>query len=155
MGVFFLGRKKAGKTKNADNRDGFVRKLLVPAVKGVLLAIIFTVACILVYALIIKLAGLDETSIPVVNQIIKIIAIVLAAFSANTAKTSQNTLRGLLAGGLYIILGFLIFSLIEGQFGLVPIMLADLLMGIIIGAIIGFISTKTKKKESKKILETS
>lgn len=48
---------------------------------------------------------------------------------------------------MYVLSGFLIFSVIEGEAGNLVLLLEDALMGIAIGAIVGVIFGKLLKKE--------
>lgn len=125
----------------------------MPIINGVLVATVFTVAAILLYAIILKIGLLGEDSIPVVDQIIKIAGIGIAAYFATKKEEGKLLLKGAISGMLYIVAGLLLFSLLQGSFSISQVFLADLAMGAIIGAIIAILYaqlTDPKYKGKKK-----
>jgi len=129
---------------NAPNKDQKFNQSFLAVLKGTLLAIILSLICILVLALIIKLANLDDTLIPPINQAVKIISIVIGAGYAAKNSRQRGWLKGSATGLLYILIGFLLFSLVEGGFSLNRILLSDSLMGIIVGGIGGIIGVNLR-----------
>ena len=125
------------------------------ALKGTLISMVFTVAVILLFALIIKETGLADNVIAPVNQIVKILGIVGASYFAIKGMTEKQWLTGGLAGLLFISLSYLVFSLIEGMFGSVALLFSDMLMGLLVGMVFAIIlanfgkSSKTRVKTTK------
>ncbi|MGI6161292.1 MAG: TIGR04086 family membrane protein [Christensenellales bacterium] len=117
--------------------------------KGVLTAIILTMAAVFVFALTIKMTNMAESVVPVVNQIIKILGISIAAWIASV-KCERPAIMGMLAGAAYILMAFLIFSLIDGVFVITLSLLADVVMGIIIGMIAAAIASRARGGPAKK-----
>lgn len=126
------------------------------ALKGTLVAMVFTVAAILLFALIIKETGLSDAVIAPVNQVIKIAGIMAASYFAIKGMTEKQWLVGGLSGNFFILLSYLVFSLIEGMFGNVALLFSDMLMGLLIGMVFAIIvanfgrprrkTPKTKKR---------
>ncbi|MHB1314757.1 MAG: TIGR04086 family membrane protein [Christensenellales bacterium] len=137
------GRKK--RRKNAPDSNKSIGKIR-PVVYGTLAALVFTMVAILLFAFIIKTAGLSDEVIPPVNQVIKMAAIAIAAFVAVSRAKSAYLLCGSLSGVAYVLLGFLVFSLIQGTFSPGVELLSDLLMGFIAAAIISLLVGKLRKK---------
>lgn len=143
------------KTKKSKMLGDFLKR----AAKGTLISMVFTVAVILLFALIIKETGLSDSVIAPVNQIIKIGGIIAASYFAVKGVTEKHWLLGGLSGVLFIGLSYLIFSLIEGMFGNVALLFSDMLMGLLIGMIFAIIianfgkssRTKVKTQKSKRI----
>ncbi len=129
------------------------------SMKGTLISMVFTVAVILLFALIIKETGLSDNVIAPVNQIVKIAGIVGAAFFAIKGVLEKQWLLGGLSGMLFIVLSYFIFSLIEGMFGNVALLFSDMLMGLLIGMVFAIIianfgktgRTKVKTQKSKRL----
>lgn len=109
------------------------------ALKGTLVSMVFTVAAILLFALIIKETGLADNVIAPVNQIIKIAGIIAASFFAIKGLHERQWIVGGMAGILFIVLSYLVFSLIEGMFGNVALLFSDMLMGLLIGMVFAII----------------
>lgn len=124
--------KKSKKAKSAKSA-GFVADIGVSAVKGAVVGMVFTILAILVFAFIIKAMSLEDSAIAPVNQVIKIIGILLASFVATRGMGGFKWLRGMAAGLLYVVAGFIIFSLLEGTMGLIPVLISDMMAGAIIG----------------------
>ncbi len=139
------------KTKTKSIAGDIVKR----ALKGTLISMVFTVAVILLFALIIKETGLADNVIAPVNQIVKILGIVGASYFAIKGMTEKQWLTGGLAGLLFISLSYLVFSLIEGLFGSVALLFSDMLMGLLIGMVFAIIlanfgkSSKTRVKTTK------
>lgn len=104
-----------------------------------LISVIVSLGLILVFALLIKWFGWADNVIRPVNIAIKLISIIVGVMVA-TKSNDGAVLKGMIVGGLYIILSFVLFSLLLGSFSLSIENFWDLLMGIIAGAIVGVIS---------------
>ena len=140
---------KAAAQKKGANGGG---KLAVgKAVKGAIFGLIVTVLSVLVLAIIVKQFGLSDEAIAAVNQAVKVIAIFVTAFIATSNMDGNKILTGCLAGALYVLLGFGVFSLIEGQWGSITQLLADLAMGLVIGMLTAMIFSKIFVKQKKTV----
>lgn len=116
-----------------------------PVLRAALTAAVVTVALILLFALLLKMGWMGEGAIPVVNQVIKIGSIVFAAFLATRRPGAKRGLMGMAAGVLYIAMGFIMFSLVEGNFSFSLTLLTDLGMGAVIGLLAALIFGKAKR----------
>jgi len=121
------------------------------AIKGAVFGLVITVAAVLVLALIVKQGNMSDGAINAANQVIKVASVFLAAFIAARAAKAAHALVGALTGGLYVLMGYIIFSIVEGAMGDVLILLADLAMGIVVGMLTAvifgrFLKRKTVKK---------
>ena len=110
------------------------------ALKGALVSMVFTVAVILLFALIIKETGISDSVIAPINQIIKILGIIAASYFGIRGFAGKQWLCGTMAGILYMLLSYLVFSLIEGIFGNVALLFSDMLMGLLIGMVFAIIA---------------
>ena len=107
--------------------------------KGVLCAVIVTLLFILAFALIVQLTGLSNQAISPVMQVVKVICIFVAVIIALKPAKSKGWLYGALVGLLYMVLTFLIFSLLDGKFTIGFSALNDLLFQTLIGLVSGVI----------------
>ena len=138
--------------KHKNSRMDLGRKtIVINGVKGALIGIIFTIVCLLILAVIIKQFGVPFENISVINQIIKVVAVILCALIASKGAGDKTILSCAMASGLFIVLSFLIFSLLEGQFGDAVLMLVDLAMAIVIGIAIGVIVKLMSGKKTEKM----
>lgn len=107
--------------------------------KASLLAVIVTLAGFLIFALVMKLANLQETVIPPVNQAIRIISIALGGAIAARSSRTRGWLKGALTGILYIVWALVISAIFGGKYAFDTVLLSDVLLGIVVGAIGGII----------------
>ena len=125
-------------------------RIVIPALKSSIMAMIFTITAILVFALIVKSSEMDVSGITVVNEIIKVAGIVVAAFFAAKDPRAKKTLAAGTAGLLYILIGFFVFSLIQGSLGNIVVMLTDAAMGVLIGFATGLVTGRMIKSRGEK-----
>lgn len=134
-------RKEKGKKANAGWIQGWI--------KGILAAIIFTMVAIMAFAFLLKSLGLSDAVIAPVNLVIKIVGICIAALFACKGAESYGWLIGGLAGLTYMGIGFLLMSFLDGSFGLVSILLSDMLTGAIVGVIICLLAKSMPHKKRR------
>lgn len=114
--------------------------------KGVITAIFATLIGVLIFALIIKLAGLSSSVIRPVNQVIKGASIFVGTLVGLKGRKEKGLIKGLLIGLVYAIVSFALFSLLNGSFAFNKSLVIDILflsaMGAISGALCMFILRK-------------
>lgn len=120
-------------------------KIIIPALKSSIMAMIFTITAILVFALIVKSAGMDVKAIIIINEIIKIAGIIVASFFAAKDPKARTVLAAAFSGLLYILIGFFVFSIIQGSMGDILMMVTDVMMGVIIGFVVGLLVSRVIK----------
>jgi putative membrane protein (TIGR04086 family) len=135
-----MNMNAAAPNLKTKERKVSLAEFLKNALKGTLISMIFTIAVILLFALIIKETGLSDNVIGPVNQVIKIAGIVAASYFAVKGLADKQWLCGGITGIMYMLLSYLIFSLIEGMFGKIALLFSDLLMGMLIGLVFAIIA---------------
>lgn len=103
--------------------------------KGVLCSVIATLLFVLVFAFIVQVAGLSNSVISPVMQVVKVLAIFVAVLIALKPARSKGWLYGGLVGIFYMVITFLVFSLLDGQFVINISALSDLLFETLVGLI--------------------
>lgn len=111
-------------------------------------ALVAALVFLALYAGGIKIFHISEMSIPVVSTVAKACCMLFGAWLAVRRHPAKGWLRGGLAGVLYVLLAFVIFSLIDGDWSFGWPFLSDLLMGAVVGGIGGilFVNFRRKKK---------
>ncbi len=134
------------KNKKRNKRTSPARtQSIMRSIKGAIMGLIFSVICVLLFALIVKQTDVSAEIISAVNQIIKVCAIFMSACIATKNLQEFKLIAGAATGSAYVVLAYLVFSLVEGQFGDVLIMFADLAMGVAIGLLTAAIFGKLSK----------
>jgi len=126
------------KTSAQPDRDSIIYNCMV-ILKASLLAVIVTLVCFLVFAVVMKLANLQETIIPPVNQAIRITSIALGGALAARSSSTKGWLKGAITGLLYIMWALIISSIFGGRYAFDTVLLSDVILGIVVGAIGGII----------------
>lgn len=96
----------------------------------------------------IKLFHISETAIPVTSQVGKVLCMLTGAWLSVRRRPAKGWLRGGLTGVLYVLLAFVLFSAIDGDWSFGWPFLSDMLMGAAVGGIGGilFVNFRRKKK---------
>ena len=116
---------------------------LVQLGKGVLFSLIFTLLAILVFAAIVKVFELSDKTILMVNQVLKIIAILLGCLIG--LKGGGCFWKGIILGFVTALIGYITFSLLSGAPLLRISLVYESILGIIVGGISGFICRTVKQ----------
>ncbi len=124
-----------------NNKNSNILSML----KGVFWAISFSLICILIFAFIIKFTNISENAISPINQVIKVLSILVGCYVASKKIKSNGWLWGLFIGALYTIFAFLIFSILDGEFRITLNLLNDFVFGSLIGLISGIIAFAIRK----------
>ena len=113
--------------------------------KALIIAVILSLVLVLIAALIIKLFNISDGIIPIINQVIKGISILLGCLIAVKNK-SNNWLKGIIIGILYIALSYVVFSLLDGEFKFGLNILNDVALGSITGMLSGILAGFKKQR---------
>lgn len=123
-------------------RDGAVKNFIWEVFRAVIAAVIFSLAAVLIFALIIKLFLLPSSVITIVNRVIKAVAVFGGCLLF--IKEERGIFKGAAAGVLAVAVTYLIFAAIAGS-GFTYLFFAELLFGCAIGAISGIIAVNIRK----------
>ncbi len=108
-----------------------------------LISVLVTLVAVLIFGIIIKLVEVPEGIIMPINQVIKVVSVLIGALVGIKSK-QKGVLKGAVAGLLYTLISVFVFlilgSSLSGSFGVI-----DALSGIIIGAVSGIIAVNTGK----------
>lgn len=134
------GHSTATVTRRSRRRSG-ERRQSTRLLAGLITAIVVTLVCILLFALLMQWLKPSDAVIRVINQVIKLVAIVAGVWTFVGHGGEKGLTRGALLGVAYMGLGVGLYALLSGQELPPTAYLADLAMGVagggITGAIIG------------------
>ena len=113
---------------------------MLPAiVRGSLIGSAVGVALVALCALFLQKQWLEIGSLPYINIAIKLVSAASAACIACIKAKDKALIRGMAAAACYMLLSFVIFSLISGGFELNTALLSDVLICAGAGAIVGIL----------------
>lgn len=128
--------------KNAVERDrGYVFEI----VKANIIALIVALFALLASALAVKLFNISDGAIPIINQVIKSLAVFIGCI-VSLKKPNNGWLRGIICGFTFAWLSFLVFSALDNHFEFGLALLNDCVLGAVAGMISGIISVNIRKK---------
>lgn len=114
--------------------------------KAVLFATLISLALVLIFAIVIRFASVENKVIMPVNVAIKILSLLVGIMLA--VKNPQNGLvKGAISGLVYMLFTFLIFSALSG-FKDVTFSWIDLITLPVVGAISGIIAVNLKARKA-------
>ena len=110
--------------------------------KGACIAVIFTLAAVLVFALAIKLFSLPTSVITPVNQVIKFVAVFIGCFFC--IRPGRAFFKGLLCGAIVAFVTYFLFAVIAGSISFGWMNLLGLLFGAAAGGISALIAAAAR-----------
>lgn len=120
-----------------------MRTNVFQVLKAVFAAVLFSLALVLIFTVIIQLFSLPLTVVKPVNQVLKILAI--AAGGLIFIRGEKGLIKGVIHGLSSVVLTYLIFSLISMSFSVSWLFIVEILVGAVAGAISGVIAVNIKK----------
>ena len=114
-----------------------MRESVLQVIKATLAAVIFSLACVLVFSFVIQLFNLSSAVIKPVNQVLKTLCI--AAGGLLFLRGSGGLIKGAAYGAVAVAATYVIYSAIAGSFAVTWLFAAEVLLGAAAGAISGVI----------------
>ena len=116
--------------------------------KGVIFSLIISVLTVIVFAIIFKFANLSSKTVEIVNIALKIISILVGTLLA-VGSGRQGLFKGGIIGLLFVLVSYLVFSLINGSFSVNPLTAFDVIFCLVAGLLSGVFAVNVRKgKES-------
>lgn len=122
-------------------QKGFVLSIT----KGVFVGLAVALVGILLFAFVLRFSSVSDKIITPVNQVIKGISIFFGVLFGLGKQKRGGLVKGLLIGFSFVVVAFLVFSILDGAFVFDKTLFTDLLFGSIIGSICGIICVNLKK----------
>lgn len=122
----------------------FQKDNLKDILKGVIFALVVSIVCVLLYAIVVKFLMMSDTTILIGNTVIKLVSILVGTFFAfNHAE--NGVVKGVTVGILYAVFSHFIFSAISGSKLFAGLDLLGCAFCAIVGVISGIIAVNVRK----------
>lgn len=118
---------------------------ITDVLRSAFLALFISLALIIVFALVVKATELSDGAINPVYIGIRIFSL-LAGLLIGIRELRGGILKGLSAGALFVLLGYLMFAALDGGFDTVAITVTDVVASLTAGVISGILAVNVKKK---------
>ena len=104
-------------------------------IKSCIYSVFATLICILIFAFVLNIFSLGSESINIVNQVIKIVSIILGCVILHRTTKKSTIIPYIVLPLLYTILTFIIFSTLNRSFSLNITLFNDAFFGVVVGGI--------------------
>ena len=121
-----------------------MNKTIINIAKGVLISLITTFILLMIFATILTYTDVSETVIQPVIIVITAISILIGSSIGNIKIRKNGLINGAIIGGLYILIIYLISSILNWNFGLKLQSIIMIIVGVIFGILGGIIGVNKK-----------
>ena len=115
----------------------------IKIIKGIAFSFIITLVCIFVFSIILTYTNISESVIPVVIIVLSIISILIGTILSMRRISKNGMINGATIGGIYVILLYLISSVLNTDFSMNVYTIVMIIGGIVAGVIGGIIAVNT------------
>ena len=115
--------------------------------KCCLLGIVSTLIGVVLFAIVLKFADLPSIAVSYINDVIKAISIFVIIFCVKKSNDGKLIFKALLAGVIYALLSFVIFSIMNGKFTFNLSFVWDMLFAVIVAVIASVIVNLTFRRK--------
>ena len=120
---------------------------ILNVIKCCLVGIVTTLIGIVFFAIVLKFADFSSTIINYVNNVIKTLSIFIMVLCLKRRGEDKLLIKSIIAGTLYSLLSFIVFSIINGGFDFNLSLLYDSLFAVIVSVIAAVIINITFKRK--------
>lgn len=115
------------------------KNLFFDIIKGALISVSITLILILIFAVIIRFFNVSDGWIFPINQVIKVISIIIGLVAMLKGNSERGFLKGIILGAFYFLLSFCIFSILQGNFAISMKNIYDFILTTFMGGLLGII----------------
>lgn len=126
-------------------KSGISREI-VSIVKSCLLGLVVTLIGTVVLAVVLKFADIPSKVVSYINDIIKALSIFFVVLVLKKSTNEKLLVRAVIAGAVYGLLSFVIFSILNGGFHFSLSILFDLNFAVVVAIVASIIFKLTSKK---------
>lgn len=119
---------------------------MINIVKSLGISYIFTFILLAIFAFIINFTDFPSSAVSIVTIIIVLVSVLMAGIINGKKVTEKGWLTGLLSGGLYMLILYLVGSLVFRDFSINSNAIILIISGILAGVTGGIIGINNKKK---------
>ena len=131
-----------------DNVKPSILSSFLAILKACLIGLVVTLLGIVLFAIVLKFVDLSSNIIGYINDAIKAISLFVTVLIIKKANNGKLLLKSIVAGVIYAVLTFIIFSILNGQVVFNMSVLYDLLFSIITAIIVSVIVNLLNRKSA-------
>lgn len=115
------------------------KSTILQAIKAGLLSLVFSCIGILLLALVAKLCNIGDKALPIINQVLKVIAVAIGTLIS--VKDEKFWLKALIGALIFWLLSFALYAIMGGQIHFGQIAL-DLVISVAVALIVALIKSR-------------
>ena len=119
---------------------------LISIIKCCLIGIIFTLAGIVAFAVVLKFVDVPTMAMGYINDVIKGISIFITVLFLKKGNNEKLLLKSALSGIIYAVLSLIIFSILNGSFVFDLTVLCDVIFALIVAVVSSIIINLLTRK---------
>lgn len=119
---------------------------IINILKASLIGVVVSILLVLLFAFVLKFVDLNSNTISLVDQIIKILSILVAVIILNRLNSEGLLIKGLLTGAVYSILTFIVFSILNGGVNFSIAIFTDVIFSALVGGVVAILLNMLRKK---------
>lgn len=127
-------------SENLGESGNNIKKIL----KGSVISIVITLIALIIFASLLSYTNVAESTIPTVIIVITIISILIGSSLCMSNVKKNGILNGAVIGLIYILVIYLLSSILEGNFGLNTYSIIMMIGSVLAGALGGIIGVNKK-----------
>ena len=112
--------------------------------KSALIGVVVSILLVLLFAFVLKFVDLGSAPISLVDQIIKILSIIVAILMLN--KNDGLLIKAIITGAIYSVITFIVFSVLNGSMVFSVGILTDIAFSALVGGAVAILLNIIKKK---------
>lgn len=124
--------------------------VLISILKGLMVAVAATLLGMLAIAALALFVRVSDRTISLLNQLLKILSVVLGTWSAVGRGGSRGFVTGVVLGLLYMIFGYWLYTALGGGAWSVVGMLGEILLGAAVGGVFGAVLANLSPRSRRK-----
>ena len=119
---------------------------IIMIIKAGLIGVVVSILLVLGFAFVLKFVDLSSTTISLVDQIIKIISIMVSIIMLSQVNGKHLLLKSIVCGGVYSVITFLVFSILNGGINLTMAIFSDVVFSSLVGGVCAILLNMIIKK---------
>ncbi len=120
--------------------------MITHILKASLIGVIVSILLVLLFAFVLKFVDLNSGVISLVDQIIKILSVVVAVFAISKTTGEGLLVKGVAVGAIYSLLTFIVFSTLNGGINFSVATLTDIVFSAMIGGVAAILLNILRKR---------
>ena len=120
--------------------------LIASILKSSLIGVVVSILLVLLFAFVLKFVDLNPSMISLIDQIIKVLSIIVSVLVINRQDGENLLIKALLVGAMYSIITFVVFSILNGGINFSIAILTDIIFSALVGGVSAILLNIIKKK---------